>query len=67
MSDMNITAGVCGVQGALETQRLASDLITRTLSDAQLNQPEGSVSAKSQNTVLAKAVTGLGSKIDINV
>jgi|GEM_PF-3490203 len=67
MSDTRVDAGLSGMMNALQAQTMASDLITRTLHPAQLNQPAGSASAKTQNTLLAKAVTGLGSKIDLKV
>jgi hypothetical protein len=67
MSDMNVAAAVSGVQNALDAQRMATDLITRSLSGSELNQPSSSVSSQTNTTVLAKAVTGLGSKIDIHI
>jgi len=67
MSEERMASGMGGMMGALQSQFMATDLINRTLHPAQLNQPSSGASAQTQSTVLAKAVTGVGAKIDLKV
>ena len=67
MDDMRVEAGLSGMLHALHTQTMATDLISRALHPAQLNQPAGATSAQTKNTILAKAVTGLGNQVNLKV
>ncbi len=66
MNMLEMQSGLSGLANALESQKMVTDLITKTVHPehgAQFSQQEHAV----QTTQLAKAVTGLGSKVDVTV
>ncbi len=66
MNVMDMQSSLSGLANALESQKMVTDLMHKTLhpqQGAQLSQQEHAV----QTTQLANAVTGLGSKVDVTV
>lgn len=68
MSMLELESSLSGMNTALEAQKSAVDLMHKglNLTDAS-SRPVRVESHQAQNTLEAKAVAGLGSKIDIEV
>ncbi len=67
MDSGSVTSGLKGMANALDAQKLGAELITRTLNQGDLSKSALQVTPSAKTTQLAKAVTGLGAKIDITV
>ncbi len=66
MSMLEMEAGLTGLAHTFENQKMAMDLMDKTLGQEQpqhYSQQENTV----QTTQLAKAVTGVGNKLDLMV
>lgn len=64
MSVGNVEAGLKGMAGAFDAQKMAAEVITKTVDPNAGGQLK---SAPSTNTASGHAVSGVGSKIDIQV
>lgn len=68
MSMIDLQSGLSGMMGSLETQKMATELMQKTVQPEMGEKVPALVNDnQSDNTMLAKAVPGLGDKLDVSV
>lgn len=67
MNDLELQSSLSGLTNAFAAQRNATDLIHKSLGVDAGARPVPQQSDQPDNTLLAKAVTGVGGKLNITV